>query len=202
LAADRERARATLIAVLQHAYSGELAAAFADRGHWKSSRDPSERARIRQIEAEEWRHGELVGGMVAALGSGPVRSREVRAWLIGRTLGLLCHVSSWLAPMYGAGRLESRNIRECEAAARHARDCGRGAFVDCLLSMAEVEWERELYFRSKVASHPWSRWTRIWPPSPATDTIRASFAHDAEAASAVAAGEVELFAAGGSSAHA
>jgi hypothetical protein len=62
-------------------------------------------------------------------------------------LGLMCHISGWFAPMYGAGRLESRNIVEYETAARHALACGREDLIDCLLTMAEVEWEHEHYFR-------------------------------------------------------
>jgi mannosidase alpha-like ER degradation enhancer 2 len=62
------------------------------------------------------------------------QNREVRAAIIGRVLGVLCHVTGWVAPMYGAGRLESRNIREYETAARYARDCGRDDLVDCLSS--------------------------------------------------------------------
>ncbi|HEX9422281.1 MAG TPA: hypothetical protein VF899_03510 [Pyrinomonadaceae bacterium] len=85
-----------------------------------------------------------------------------RACIIGRVLGVLCHVMGWLAPMYGAGRLESRNIGEYETAARHARDCGRDDLTDCLLTMAEVEWEHEKYFRSRVLVHPLRR--RL-PPS-------------------------------------
>ena len=47
-AASREK----LIALLQLAYSGELAAAYAYRGHWHSVSAPDERAAIRKIEAE------------------------------------------------------------------------------------------------------------------------------------------------------
>ena len=104
--------RQKLIALLQLAYSGELAAAHAYRGHWKSVRNADQKTAIRNIENDEWRHRRLVGEMLAGLDSGPSRRRETRANLIGRTLGFLCHVSGWLAPMYGAGRLESRNIRE------------------------------------------------------------------------------------------
>ena len=55
--------------------------------------------------------------------------------------------------MYGAGRLESGNIVEYEIAAGYARDCGSGDLIDCLLTMAEVEWEHEKYFRSRVLLH-------------------------------------------------
>jgi demethoxyubiquinone hydroxylase (CLK1/Coq7/Cat5 family) len=60
-----EIARLKLIRQLQDAYSGELAAAHAYRGHCHSVRDPQQRARIRQIEDEEWHHRRLVGGLLA-----------------------------------------------------------------------------------------------------------------------------------------
>ena len=163
---------APLVNVLQLAYSGELAAAYAYRGHWKSVSDPAERQRIKEIEDEEWHHRKLVGEMLASLGAEPSRSREKRANLIGRVLGLLCHVSGWLAPMYGAGRLESRNIREYETAARFALDCGRQDLLDCLLMMAETEWEHEHYFRSQVLSHRLAKHLPIWPEPPLKETIR------------------------------
>ena len=170
-----------LVAILRLAYSGELAAALAYRGHWKSVSDDEDRQRIRQIEEEEWRHRSMVGAMLRDLGEPPGRLREVRAWLIGRTLGLLCHVSGWLAPMYGAGRLESRNIREYEAAARHALSGGREEWVDCLLTMAEIEWEHEAFFRSRVLSHRVGRRLPIWPAPPPKEAIRESFERDAPA---------------------
>lgn len=132
--------RERLIAQLQLAYSGELAAGYAYRGHWRSVRNPEERDRIHQIEDEEWHHRRLVGEMIRGLGGRPRLLREVVFFLIGRSLGLLCHASGWLAPMYGAGRLERRNVKEYEDAADYAVASGHPELVDCLLTMAEVEW--------------------------------------------------------------
>lgn len=168
--------RLALIALLQLAYSGEQAAAYAYRGHWKSVRDAGESERIRTIEAEEWRHRELVGEMLSDLGGTPDRWREMRTAVIGRALGVLCHITGWLAPMYGAGKLESRNIREYEAAARLARDAGRDDLVDCLLEMAEVEWEHEAYFRERVIANRIGRRLPLWPSPPPKSDIRGSFA--------------------------
>src|SRR5436190_23277485 len=167
--------RDQLIALLQLAYSGELAAAYAYRGHWHSVTNADERDSIRRIEEDEWRHRKLVGEMLARLGAEPNRRREVRATIIGRTLGLLCHVSGWLLPMYGAGRLESRNVNEYETAARYARECGCVQLIDCLIEMAEVEWDHELYFRSRVLSRRLGRRLSLWPQPPPRETIRLSF---------------------------
>ena len=168
-----EDARAKLIRQLQCAYSGELAAAFAYRGHWLSVRDPQERERIRQIEADEWHHRRLVGGLIEQLGARPLRRREAIFWCIGKFIGAFCHVGGWFAPMYGAGRLERHNIIEYEDAAMFAAACGHDDMIDCLLTMAEVEWEHESFFRNKVLGHPLVRIFRIWDAPPAKAMIRA-----------------------------
>jgi len=168
--------RQKLIKILQLAYSAELAAAYAYRGHWRSVRDKEERTHIEQIENEEWHHRHLVGEMLAELNATPKRFSELRARILGRTLGLLCHFSGWLAPMYGAGRLESGNIVEYEIAAGYARDCGKENFIDCLLGMAEVEWEHEQYFRSRVLLHRFGKRLSMWPQPPPKEMIRGSFA--------------------------
>jgi rubrerythrin len=164
-----------LINILQLAYSGELAAGYAYRGHWGSLSDRDERSRVKLIEEEEWHHRKLVGEMLEALRAGPDKHRELRANVVGRVLGFLCHVSGWLAPMYGAGKLESRNIVEYETAARYARNCGRAEFVDCLLTMAEVEWEHERFFRACIQRHRLGRHLRIWPAPAPKENIRESF---------------------------
>jgi rubrerythrin len=172
---SQEDKRRSLVRILQLAYSGERAAAYAYRGHWKSVVDVDERSRIKTIESEEWHHRELVGEMLCKLGSRPRRWRETKAVIIGRTLGFLCHLSGWLAPMYGAGKLESSNVKEYEAAARYARDCDRVEFIECLLAMAEVEWEHEKYFRAQVLKHSLARFLPIWQSPPPKETIRVSF---------------------------
>jgi rubrerythrin len=170
--------RDRLVEILQLAYSGELAAAHAYRGHARSVSDPAERDRIREIEEEEWHHRRQVGEMLSSLGTGPLRRREIRAAILGRVLSLLCRISGWLLPMYAAGKLESRNIREYEDAARFAHGCGRGEFVDCLLAMAEVEWEHEAYFRERVLRSERGRRLRIWSQPPPKSRIRESYAEE------------------------
>jgi rubrerythrin len=164
-----------LIAILKLAYSGELAATYAYRGHWHSVSDPEERSRIKQIEEEEWHHRELIGEILQGLNEKPNRYREIRAAIIGKSLAVFCHLGGWLAPMFGAGRLESGNIREYETAARYARDAGREDLIECLLVMAEVEWEHEKYFRSRVLTHRLASLLPIWPEPPPKESIRATF---------------------------
>ncbi len=167
-----------LTALLQLAHSGELAAALAYRGHWRSVTDAGERGRIRQIEEEEWHHRRQLRQMIRELDVVPDRMREARAWIIGKTLGLLCHVAGWLLPMYGAGRLESRNVREYEVAARLAWASGQRGWVECLLLMAKIEWEHERYFRERVLTHRLGARLRLWTVPPPKEEIRRSFQAD------------------------
>src|SRR5687768_2972355 len=103
---SREAARRALVSQLQRAHAGELAAALAYRGHWRSLPAGDERETVRRIEREEWHHRRLVREMLVHLRARPRPLREAVHWTIGRTLGLGCHLSGWLLPMLGAGRLE------------------------------------------------------------------------------------------------
>jgi demethoxyubiquinone hydroxylase (CLK1/Coq7/Cat5 family) len=142
-----------LIRILQNAYSGEVAAAYAYRGHWKSLKESPEKTRIKEIEAEEWDHRRRVGEWLEKLGAKPRDVREKIFWTIGWTLGLTCHVSGWFMPMYFAGRLESQNSVEYEDAAVFAKELGMDDCVEDLLDMARVEVEHEVFFREMVIGH-------------------------------------------------
>ncbi|MBL8184867.1 MAG: ferritin-like domain-containing protein [Blastocatellia bacterium] len=146
-------ARENLIRILQNAYSGEVAAAYAYRGHWRSLKESPERVRIMQIEEEEWDHRRRVGQLLEKLGAKPRPIREKVFWTIGRSLAVTCHVSGWFMPMYFAGRLESKNSVEYEDAAAFAKELGMDDCVAELLDMARVELEHEEYFRSVVTGH-------------------------------------------------
>ena len=146
-------ARENLVRILQNAYSGEVAAAYAYRGHWKSLKDSPEKERIRAIEAEEWHHRTRVGRWLETLGAKPRKAREIAFWTIGRTLGVTCFVSGWFMPMYFAGRLESKNSVEYEDAAVFAKELEMHECVEDVLDMARVEVEHEVFFREMVTGH-------------------------------------------------
>src|SRR5262245_45113043 len=101
---NREADRQHLIEILRSAYSGELAAAFAYRGHWNSLRNVDERSAIQKIENEEWVHRKRVGEMLEYLDAPPLKLRELRLWVVGHTIGIACHMIGWFLPMYFAGR--------------------------------------------------------------------------------------------------
>lgn len=176
---DREQQSLhSLKRLLKLAYSAERAAAYAYRGHWQSVSNPEEKRRIQEIENEELHHRRLVGEMLAKLGAQPNPLREGWCAFLGRALAVLCNLGSWLIPMYGAGRLESKNVREYETAARYARACGHADFVESLLIMAEVEWEHERYFRARVSAHRWAKRIPLWQAPPPKETIRSTFENE------------------------
>lgn len=150
---NRDAHRHHLIHTLQGAYSGELAAGFAYRGHWKSVKNAGERAAIQRIEQEEWVHRRRVGEMLESLGAAPRKLREAKLWVIGRAIGLSCHIIGWFLPMYFAGRLESGNVVEYKVAASHAGALGLKEFEADLLVMARVEKEHELFFLKVITGH-------------------------------------------------
>ena len=165
-------ARRKLVRQLQGACSGELAAGFAYRGHADSLPEGPDRDRIREIEAEEWHHRQLVLDLLRQLDEGPNRVREIVFWCIGKAIGLLCHVGGWFIPMYGAGKLERGNIIEYQEAAIYAAECGQIGMIDCILTMAEVEWEHERFFRERLIGHRLPTILRLWDPPPPKATIR------------------------------
>ena len=150
---DHQGHRSHLIHILQGAYSGELAAGFAYRGHWKSAKKTDERAAIQKIEGQEWVHRKRVGEMLASLDSARQKFLEAKLWLIGRSIGLSCHLIGWFLPMYFAGRLESGNVIEYQVAASHAAALGLKEFEADLLVMARGEKEHELFFLNVITGH-------------------------------------------------
>ena len=170
-----EFAREQLIFLLQLAYSGELGALLAYIGHRHSLRDRKDRAEVGKIARDEIHHRHCILRMLTELGSAPEARRERKMARVGWAISVFCHVGGWFFPMYGAGKLEAQNIREYEDAARLALIAELTAYVDPLLEMAEVEWDHELYFRSRASSHPLWRVVPKWPTPDLRVAIRQSF---------------------------
>ena len=168
-------ARISLVSLLQRAYSGELAAAYAYTGHGNSVRDAKEKVEIDRIRVEEVQHRKRVGEILAELGAGPSKAREIIFTIVGRTISALCRIGGWFIPMYGAGKLERGNIVEYEHAALLAQYAGFDHLIDDLLTMAEVEWDHELYFRTKASSSFLWKVCPNWSVPPPRESIRASF---------------------------
>lgn len=145
--------RQHLVRLLQRAHSGEMAAAYAYRGHWRSLANAGERATVRFIEEEEWTHRRELARLLGELNAKPSAASEVVMWAIGRLIGLLCRIGGWFIPMYFAGKLESGSSREYELAARYAGELELAPCQATLLAMAAVEREHERYFMQLVSGH-------------------------------------------------
>lgn len=118
--------------------------------------------------------------MLAELEAGPRFTRELLMTLVGIVIFCLCRLGGWFnvfnfgwyMSMYGAGKLEQGNIIEYEVAARSAIASDNKKFVEDLIHMAEIEWDHELYFRSKTITSRWTRWIQVWTPPPPREKTR------------------------------
>lgn len=153
--ADDRAPRSALIQILQMAYSGERAAAFAYQGHRRSVRCAEQKRAIQKIEADEWEHRRDLGVMLEQLDAKPVWWREIQMAVIGRTVAIGCFLIGWFFPMYLAGQLESNNIDEYDVAAEHADALDLQDLVRDLRVMAATERDHETYFATMVVEHPW-----------------------------------------------
>ena len=162
-------ATSSLVRILQAAHAGELAAANAYRGHWKTLTDAGERASVQRIEAAELLHRRGLAVLLASLGSGPVWWREAVMGRIGRLFGFLCRFSGWFFPMYMAGRLEAMNVGQYTAAAALASELGLDRAAEVLQEMVEEEERHEAWFSARVLGHrllPATAAVFGWRPQP------------------------------------
>lgn len=173
-------AKSQLITLLQNAHAGERAAANAYWGHGHSLfvTDSIERKEIEKIYFEELHHRARLREMLTELGAAPRLSREILMYCIGSVICILCLFGGWFIPMYGAGKLESTNIVEYEVASRLAYLAGYKHFVSELLEFAEIEWDHELYFFNKTASHRLYNYSPKWTRPPERTSIRKNFQND------------------------
>lgn len=148
-------AKQNLIRILQNAHAGEMAAAFAYRGHWQSLKKDAaqQREHIQKIEREEWEHRANVARWLKELGAKPNKAREKIFWTIGKTIGAACFVAGWFFPMYFAGRLENGNVQEYVDAAEYAGELQMPECFEEMMEMARVEGEHEEFFRRIIANH-------------------------------------------------
>ncbi len=125
MAIERSRASQTVIDIigmplthaklkdsLKKAYSAERAAAFAYVGHANSLTASNEKSEVQQIERDEWNHRKHVRHILEEYDIAPSTAYEIRFYLIGKIIGLSCHVIGRFMPFFFAGKLESGNVCE------------------------------------------------------------------------------------------
>ncbi len=146
---------------LQLAYSAERAAAYAYIGHGASLKDGDEIAEIRQIEQDEWDDRENVLRIMMRHGVPVSRWLEFKYGVIGRIIGLSCHVIGRFMPFFFAGRLESGNVCEYIRMMRQFRELGIPEHDEVLYEMGIREKEHEDYFLEKAEASPWMKWFEV-----------------------------------------
>lgn len=143
-------AREKLIDLLQKAYSGELAAALAYNGHWKSLKDETEIEIVKKIEQDEWLHRAKVGEMLFDLDAKPKVLRDKIFYLIGRSVGIICHFCGRFCSAFFAGILESKNVDEYRQALIYAKEIGLEKYFEDFIEMRKTEAEHEFVLREMI----------------------------------------------------
>lgn len=143
-------AKTKLIELLQKAYSGERAAALAYNGHWKSLKNEAEIRIIKKIEQDEWIHRARIKKMLFELNAKPLFFREIVFYLIGRSIGIICHFCGRFCAAFFAGILESKNVQEYGLALKYAEEIGLENYFADFTEMENAEAEHEFVLREMV----------------------------------------------------
>lgn len=143
-------AKQKLIELLQKAFSGERAAALAYNGHWKSLEDETEIRIVKKIERDEWQHRARIGEMLFELNAKPLFIREKVFYLIGRSIGIICHFCGNFLASFFAGILESKNVDEYKQALIYAQEIGLEKYFEDFIAMEKAEAEHEFVLREMI----------------------------------------------------
>ena len=139
-----------LCKLLQKAYSGEKAAAFAYVGHAGSLKNPAAKAAVKQIEDDEWGHRDNVLRIMQQYDIPINKHYEVRFYIIGKFISLSCYVIGWFMPYFFAGKLESGNVCEYFVMMRYFHSIGIRDHDVILYEMGIKEKEHEVYFLDQI----------------------------------------------------
>jgi len=139
-----------LIHLLQRAYSGEKAAAFAYIGHAGSLKNPEDKAAVRQIEDDEWGHRKNVLSIMQRYDIPISQYYEIKFHIIGRIISLSCYFIGWFMPYFFAGKLESGNVCEYFVMMHHFHSLGIRDHDEILYEMGMKEKDHEIYFLNQI----------------------------------------------------
>ncbi len=138
---------------MQAAYSGELAAALAYGGHWRTLKKSVEIEAIKQIEIDEWKHRERVGEILAEMGAKPSWIREKVFFFIGTSIAIICRVCGYFCAAYFAGILENDNVNEYNLAHKYAGELGLDHLLEDFREMEKTEAEHEIILYQMIEKH-------------------------------------------------
>ncbi|MEN8844108.1 MAG: ferritin-like domain-containing protein [Lentimonas sp.] len=144
-----------LINSLRLAYSAERAASYAYIGHAASLRDPAARIRVTEIEQDELGHRREVGVLMERYAIPVSHWLEFKYAVIGRVIGLSCHVIGRFMPYFFAGKLESGNVCEYIVMIRHFHELGINEHDEVLYAMGLKEKEHEVFFQAMIEGERW-----------------------------------------------
>lgn len=144
-----------LVKSLRQAYSAEKAASLAYIGHAASLKDPVEKAAVRQIEQDEWDHRANVLKIMQQYHIPVSTFYEIKYTIIGRIIGVACHVIGRFMPYFFAGKLESGNVCEYFTMIRYFHTLDITQHDHVLYEMGIREKEHEVYFLNKIRDARW-----------------------------------------------
>ena len=142
-----------LVDLIQQAYSAEKAAAFAYIGHAAAVKNKEEKAAIKQIEIDEWKHREEMLELMKQYNVPISKWYEFKFHVIGKIISGSCFVIGWFMPFYFAGRLESGNVCEYFKMKQYFNSIGIREHDKILYELGMKEKEHEVYFLSKIANN-------------------------------------------------
>lgn len=137
---------------LRVAYSTEIGAASAYRGHARATRDPAVAAYILGIEQDERHHRAAVGELLEAFGARPFYPLELLFWVVGNTIGLGCFVWGEWASAFGAAQFEFGGMGDYRRAARAARAVGEHELAARLEVFEQQEAAHRAFFLALARS--------------------------------------------------
>lgn len=137
---------------LRVAYSTEIGAASAYRGHAKSTRDPAVAAHIAQIEQDERGHRAALGALLKRFKVRPIYPLELFFWCVGNIIGLGCFVWGEWASAFGAAQFEFGGIGDYRRAARAARAVGEEALAVQMDTYQQQEADHRAFFLALARS--------------------------------------------------
>lgn len=137
---------------LRVAYSTELGASRAYRGHSRATRDPELARYIAGVEQDELHHRAFVAILLERYGARPFYPLEALFFCIGTVVGLGCHVWGDWASAFGAAQLELGGMGDYRRAAAAARRLGKHALAVQLDAMGEQEAAHRRFFQALARS--------------------------------------------------
>jgi demethoxyubiquinone hydroxylase (CLK1/Coq7/Cat5 family) len=137
---------------LKVAYSTEIGAATAYRGHSAATKDPDVAAHIAFIEAEEHRHRARVGEMMDAFDARPFLPLEWVFTVVGTVIGFGCRVWGEWASAFGAAQFEFGGMGDYRRAAKAARSIDREDLAVELDHMEQDEADHRAFFLALARS--------------------------------------------------